>query len=121
VPAKQWKNMTSTNILSADRLRRIILDRHPDNFMAFSDLFAMGCLLHLQGQHRAGRKLIDQVRGAVTVPGNKTYLADLVGQLAGNELRFAGEIHAHQEINELLDAERDRGYMTDSGIAHQVR
>jgi hypothetical protein len=93
---------------SAESLRQLLMERYPDHFMAFADLFAMGCLLHLQGQRRAGRKLIDEVRAAVAVPGNKTYLCDLIDRLAGNELRFASEIQAHLEVNELLDVESSR-------------
>jgi hypothetical protein len=60
--------------ISADRLRQIIMQRQPDNFMAFADLFAIGCLLHAQGHKVAGRKLIDQVAGAIKEHGNQTYL-----------------------------------------------
>jgi len=94
--------------ISADRLRQLILQRQPDNFMAFADLFAMGCLLHAQGYKVAGRKLIDQVAGAVMEQGNKTYLSDLWDEMEGNEFIFAGQVHAHHEVNELLGAERKR-------------
>jgi hypothetical protein len=96
------------NEISADRLRQLILLRHPDNFMAFADLFALGCLLHAQGQKIAGRKLIEQVAGAVKERGNQTYLSDLRDGLEGNEFIFASQVHAHHEVNELLDAERKR-------------
>lgn len=88
---------------SAGRLQREIMTRYPDNFMMYADMFAMGCLLHLQGQHKAGLKLIDQVRRVLPTTGNKTYFADLLEALPGNELRFASEILAHAEINELLE------------------
>ncbi|MBY0242148.1 MAG: zinc-ribbon domain-containing protein [Burkholderiaceae bacterium] len=88
---------------SAGRLQREIMTRYPDNFMLYADLFAMGCLLHLQGQHKAGLKLIDQVRRALPATGHKTYFVDLLEALPGNELRFAGEIQAHAEVNDLLE------------------
>lgn len=96
------------NEVSADYLRNLITERYPDTFMAYADLFAIGCLIHLQGQHKAGRKLIDQVRRALPPLGNKTYMADLLQALPGNELRFAREIHAHLEVNELLEMEERR-------------
>lgn len=40
--------------VSAGRLQRLLMERYPDNFMMYADLFAMGCLLHLQGHHRPG-------------------------------------------------------------------
>ena len=88
---------------SAGRLQREIMTRYPDNFMMYADMFAMGCLLHLQGQHKAGLKLIDQVRRALPTTGHKTYFADLLEALPGNEMRFASEIQAHSEINDLLE------------------
>lgn len=94
--------------ISAGRLQRLLMERYPDNFMMYADLFAMGCLLHLQGHHRAGLKLIDQVRAALPATGHKTYYADLLDALPGNEIRFAGEIQAHSEINSLFEIERNR-------------
>lgn len=94
--------------VSAGRLQRLLMERYPDNFMMYADLFAMGCLLHLQGHDRAGLKLIDQVRTALPATGLKTYYADLLDALPGNEMRFAGEIQAHSEINSLFEIERDR-------------
>ncbi len=89
--------------ISAGRLQREIMTRYPDNFMMYADMFAMGCLVHLQGQHKAGLKMIDQIRRALPTTGNKTYFADLLEALPGNELRFASEIQAHSEINDLLE------------------
>lgn len=98
--------MVTKKDISADRLRQLIEQRQPDNFMAFADLFALGCLLHAQGQKVAGRKLIGEVAGAVKERGNQTYLSELRDALEGNEFAFASQIHAHLEVNELLDAER---------------
>lgn len=94
--------------ISAEQLRNLISERFADYFMAFVDLFTIGCLLHLRGQTRAGLKLIDQVRRAIAAPGHATYLAHLLAHLPGNGLRYAGEIHAHLEVNELFDFERKR-------------
>lgn len=97
--------MATKDDISADRLKQLIEERQPDNFMAFADLFALGCLLHAQGQKVAGRKIFDQVAGAVKGRGNQTYLSDLRDAMEGNEFAFARQIHAHLEVNELLDAE----------------
>jgi hypothetical protein len=93
---------------SAERLRQLIDNRFPDAAMVFVDLFAMGCLLHLQGQHGAGLMLVREVRRAVEVPGCKTYLDELIAHLPGNELRFTREIEAHGEVNELFRLELER-------------
>jgi hypothetical protein len=96
-----WKYMGTT--ISADKLRDLILEKHPQDYMTFLDLFAIGCFLHLQGEKRAGKKAIDQVLSAASELGNKTYFSSILAQLDGNEVRFASEIHAHLEINELFD------------------
>lgn len=93
---------------SAETLRDLIDSRYPDAAFVFVDLFAMGCLLHLQGQQRAGLKLIREVRHAVEGPRQKTYWAGLIEQLPGNELRYAREIGAHLEVNELFELEQQR-------------
>jgi len=104
--------------ISAGRLQREIMTRFPDNFMMYADLFAMGCLVHLQGHHKAGLKLIEQVRRDLPTTGNKTYFADLLAALPGNELRFAREIQAHAEINELFEvAERQRATPADAAVS----
>lgn len=48
------------------------------------------------------------MRSALPATGNKTYYADLLDALPGNEMRFAGEIQAHSEINSLFEIERNR-------------
>jgi hypothetical protein len=101
----QRKTMSEPSIhVSASLLRTLLREQHPVNYMAFTDLFAVGCLLHAQGQQRAGRKLIEQVFDAVRQHGNKLYLAALMEEVSGNELRLADEVFAHEEINELLAA-----------------
>jgi hypothetical protein len=95
-------------IQSAETLRHLIDSRYPDAAFVFVDLFAMGCLLHLQGQQRAGLKLIREVRHAVEGPRQKTYWADLIKQRPGNQLRYAREIGAHLEVNELFELEQQK-------------
>lgn len=93
---------------SAGTLRDLIESRYPNATFVFVDLFAMGCLLHLQGQQRAGPKLFREVRYAVEGPRQKTYWADLIEQVPGNELRYVREIGAHLEVNELFELEQQR-------------
>lgn len=93
--------MLSKNV-SASELRGMIETKYPNDHMAFKDLFALGCFLHKNGQIRAGRKAVDQVLSAVRVDGNEGYLASILGNLEGNEPRFADEIFAHLEINNLF-------------------
>jgi hypothetical protein len=89
--------------VSAEPVRDALVDQHPDNHLAFRDLFAMGCILHLQGAEKTGRKLIQEVRHALPSLSSKTFWAELLHALPGNELRFAREIEAHSEVNDLLD------------------
>ena len=92
----------------AETLRHLIDRRYPDVAFVFVDRFAMGCLLHLQGQQRAGLKLIREVRHAVEGPRQRTYWADLIERLQGNGLRYAREIGARLEVNELFELEQQQ-------------
>jgi len=94
---------TISDIVSAVRFREILQARHRDHFMAIADLFAMGCLLHFQGQERTGRKLVKEALRFAASAADETYLRLVRENLSGNELRFAREVHAHQEVNELLE------------------
>jgi len=86
---------------SATYLQHMLAHRFPDQFMVFADMFAMGCLLHFQGEHCVADKLILQVLDMVHCPVDSQYLAALRYRLAGNELRFALEINPSLEITEL--------------------
>lgn len=88
--------------VNAVKLQELIAEAHPQNFMIFSDLFALGCLLHMQGQKEAGRKLVAEVVQSVGEHGNKTYLHSIRENIEGNERRFAAEIQAHSEVNEVI-------------------
>ena len=75
--------------------------RHPDHFRVFADLFAIGCILHAQGERSTGHALVAQVVRSVGGPAEQGYLATLLASLPGNELRFAREIEAAPMIDEL--------------------
>lgn len=68
-----------------------------------ADMFAMGCLLHFQGERSAGTALIGQVIDQVKGPAETRYLASLVDNLSGNELRFAREIEPSAALRTLCD------------------
>lgn len=87
--------------ISAQRLKDMLEESQPDHHMAFKDLFALGCMLHLQGEKQAGRKMVSEVMRAIDQVGTKTYRITLIEQLEGNERRFAREIEAHSEVNVL--------------------
>jgi hypothetical protein len=88
--------------VSASRLREMIRERHPEHFSAFADLFALGCFLHMNGKKEAGRKLVREVLNTVRAHGAKMYIESILDNLEGNESRFAADIHAHLEVNELF-------------------
>jgi hypothetical protein len=90
------------NEISAVKLHELICEAHPQHAMIFADQFALGCLLHMQGHKAVGRKLVSEVVASVQQPGNKIYLHSIRDSLEGNERRYAAEIQAHSEVNEVI-------------------
>jgi hypothetical protein len=88
---------------SASRLREHLKRRYPDHYALFVDLFSAGCLLHLQGERRAGSQLIAQVLDAAREPAEANAWSPLLKHLAGNELRFVRDIEPSFELGELCD------------------
>jgi hypothetical protein len=86
---------------SATYLRQMLAHRFPGQLRVFADAFAMGCLLHFQGERCVAYQLLHQVFDAVGSPLEKRYLASLLSRMTGNELRFANEIHPSPEVAEL--------------------
>jgi hypothetical protein len=84
------------------KLKELIDKEHPNSYMVHANLFALGCLLHLQGQVTAGKKAISTVLRALPEQGNKGYFSSILDNLSGNERQFASGINAHLEINELF-------------------
>jgi hypothetical protein len=88
---------------SALHIRQLLMRRYPDHFMLFADLFAMGCLLHLQGERSAGFGLVAQVLNTAIAPTDRPDLTGVLKNLSGNEARFAREICPNTEISQLWD------------------
>jgi hypothetical protein len=94
-------------IHSAHYVRQLLMRRYPDHFMVFADLFAMGCLLHLQGERCVGFRLVAQVLNSANDTPDEPHLAAMLKNLSGNEARFAQEICPNAEISQLwVRAER---------------
>jgi hypothetical protein len=88
---------------SAKDLRMMLMHRYPVHYMSFVDLFALGCLLHYQGERSAGQKLVCQVIDKVSDPGPGGQFGDLLKNLPGNEIRFLTEIGPDTEVRHLCD------------------
>lgn len=86
---------------SAQFLRQMLMHRQPDHFMLFVDMFAVGCLLHYQGERSAACTLVGRVFDAVQDGAAEPYLTRLLANLSGNEVRFAQEIEPHYELSSL--------------------
>lgn len=91
---------------SARDLQRMLQDRHPNRSQMLADMFAMGCLLHFQGERSAASMLIGQVFESVRGDGEPEYLTALLNGISGNELRLACEIAPSTELRELCDRAR---------------
>jgi hypothetical protein len=90
-------------IYSARHVREMLMLRYPENFMVFADLFAMGCLLHLQGERSVGFRLVAQVISSAAASADQPHLATVLKNLSGNEARFAEDIRPNSEISQLWD------------------
>lgn len=96
--------MTTTTV-SANRLRDLLHEKHNDQAMIYIDQFALGCYLHQQideVKKVAGKKLINEVLSSLPSEGLLTYKHSIRDNLAGNESKFAKEIEAHMEVNQLF-------------------
>jgi len=88
---------------SATYLRKMLALRFPDHYMSFVDLFALGCLLHARGERCAGHRLVFQVLAAVGGTLENSYLAALLDNLSGNEIRFVRDIEPDMEVTRLCE------------------
>lgn len=90
--------------LDVFKLRELLEETHGSRAMVYKDLFALGCWFHLNDKRAVGEKMIKEVIASVPAAGNRTYLASIAKQIAGNEGAWAAEIFAHQEVNDLFDS-----------------
>jgi hypothetical protein len=86
---------------SASPLKQVLMHRFPDQFAVYADLFAMGCLLHFQGERGVAYSLINQVLNTVDHQSGARSQHALLAELTGNEMRFAQEMQPSPEIQEL--------------------
>ncbi len=70
----------------------------------FRDVFAIACYLHKIGEKRAGSKVIKTLFDHLGRNTRKTYFDQLLDNLEGNQKRFAMDVCAHLEVNELFDS-----------------
>jgi len=92
---------------AAATLRQLLTHQHPEHFMLFVDQFAMGCLLHLQGERAAAYRLIAQVLAAAGDSHEKRQLAGLLKDLSGNEVPLVREIGPNPELLQLCERVQD--------------
>ena len=90
--------MPDEQAYSATYLRQMLAHRFPEQNKVFADAFAMGCLLHFQGERCVAYQMLQQVFDAVSSPVEQRYHAALLSRLTGNELRFATEIEPSEEV-----------------------
>jgi hypothetical protein len=84
-------------------LRQILMSRYPDHFMSLVDLFATGCLLHLQGERCAGHLLVARTLRTIAEPASRSYTDLLLNSLSGNEMHFMRDIEPSPELRELCE------------------
>lgn len=68
----------------------------------YRNMFAMGCYLHLVGEHRTGIKLCRSVLECLGYNRRKTYFLDLIDHMAGREEDFAEAIEPNSEVLDLF-------------------
>jgi hypothetical protein len=86
---------------SAIYLRQMLKQRYPEHFHLFSDLFALGCLLHARGERNIGHGLMSSVVRTLSGTAEAPYVASLLRDLPGNQMRFACEIEPDFGISDL--------------------
>jgi len=74
----------------------------PTERVLYKDFFATACHLHATGSETAGAKLLQTLFDHLGRNMRKTYFANLISTLPGNEERYAMGINAHLEINKLF-------------------
>lgn len=88
---------------SALYLKQMLISRHPDHFMFLVDLFAVGCILHLQGECAAGQLLVARALHAVADPASTSYTDFLLKSLSGNEISFIRDIDPSPALRALCE------------------
>ncbi|MDC8802538.1 hypothetical protein PRZ61_03625 [Halomonas pacifica] len=94
--------------VDANRLWERLREQPADQAMAIADLFALGCLMRLQGHHKAGNTAVETALKLVRGNGNASYCDALYAALPGNEELFAKQVNAHLEINHLVRGQAEQ-------------
>lgn len=76
--------------------------RNATERVLYRDVFAVACYLHKIGQERAGEKIIRTLFDHLGRNMRITYFGRLISNLQGNQERFAFDVCAHLEVNELF-------------------
>lgn len=74
----------------------------PTERILYRDVFAIACYLHKIGEEKAGAKVIDTLFDHLGRNMRVTYFNQLLDNLKGNQERFAMDVCAHLEVNELF-------------------
>jgi len=77
----------------------------PTERILFRDVFAVACYLHKIGERQAGSKVITTLFEHLGQDMRKTYFRQLLENIEGNQERFALNVGAHLEVNELFRSE----------------
>ncbi|WP_148266803.1 hypothetical protein [Chromohalobacter israelensis] len=93
--------------VDAKRLWRLLHELPSDQALAIGDLFALGCLLRLQGHREEGSKSCRTALKALKGSGPASYFDALMAALPGNESRFVSQINAHNEIKRLVQRQAE--------------
>jgi len=100
VPTAEATNLKHTD---AEKLAGILREIEPANLsVALADMFAVGCYLHMKGEHTAGSKVCRSVLKVIGNTNRKTYFENLMSSLTGNEKLFASQVGAHLEVKRLF-------------------
>jgi len=68
----------------------------------YRDVFAIACYLHKTGEKQVGIKVINTLFDHLGRNMRMTYFDQLIGNLEGNQERFAMDVCAHLEVNTLF-------------------
>jgi len=74
---------------------------------ALSNLFVVGCFLHLNGEREAGLKACSSALKAIKNSKIKTNFNSIISTLEGNEEQYASLVSANVEVNKLFKTSGD--------------
>lgn len=89
---------------SLTKLHEIIdsKSRTPVEETLLRDIFAISCYLSLKGESVAAKKLRNTLFSTLGRDSENNYFSEIEAAIEGNERKFASEIFANNEINNLF-------------------